>query len=427
MRRLNSPQTGAAMKCAAAIALAALLTAPAHARSYEEIMREANAAFEAEDFKTAADRLDEAQAARPYSLFLTRNRVLTRILTGRMTEAIAIAQEIADRGLVLETPPNDAFDKMRADPAFSPVAARMAANAEPKGEPRVVAAYAEVSLLPEAFSVAKNKTLIGSARTGDIRNAAAKLEPFAKLDGGVFDIEQRKNAVYVAVNNQLAYERRGDSPRFAAIVELDPRSGTEKARHSFGPEPSLIGDIEIAKNGRIFASDSLTPRIFSIDREKATQFGGAVTREFTDPRFVNLQGIALDETHERLYVADYLAGLFVIDIKSGKADLIANPADAHLGGIDGLYLYKGDLIGVQNGASPQRIIRIDLDKAGVTAMSLDVLQQALPEWNEPTHGAVASDDFIYIATSNWPAYDDTGNAREGATLAPLRLMSAPLK
>ena len=268
--------------------------------------------------------------------------------------------------------------------------------------------------------------LIGSVRSGEIMRAGAELAPFAKLDGGVFDIEQRKGAVYAAINNQLAFERRSDEAPFAAIVELDPATGAERARHPAGGGPSLIGDIEIAKSGRIYASDSLTPRIVLIDEDTWTNADGANGREFTDPRFVNLQGIALDEKHGRLYVADYLAGLFAIDLKSGAAALIANPANAHLGGIDGLYLDHGDLIGVQNGTSPQRIVRIDLDKKGTTALSLGVLAQALPGWSEPTHGAVAGDDFIYIATSNWPAYDDDGNLREDANPAPLRVMSAPL-
>lgn len=399
--------------------LAVLLTATsAAARPYDEIMAEARDAFVAEDFTTAGELLDEAQTGRPYSLYLTRNRILTRLLTDRKAEAFAIAQEIADRGLVLETPPNEAFDAMRADPEFASIAAQMAENAKPKGEPQMVTEFQESGLLPEAISKDRKRMLIGSVRTGEIRNASANLSTFAKLDGGVFDIEQRKRAVYAAVNNQLAFEPKAEE-QFAAVVKLDPKTGAVVERWPLGPAPALIGDIEVGKKGRIFASDSLTPRIFDMTP-------GAASRNIEDQRFANPQGIALDEKAGRLYVADYLTGLFVIDTKSLEVTQISNPTDAHLGGIDGLYLHKGDLIGVQNGTSPQRLVRIKLDKNGSTATSLEVLQQALPEWNEPTHGVVDGDNFVYVATSNWPAYDDEGNLREGAKLEPLRLMSAPL-
>lgn len=413
------------MKFLAAFAIAILMTAPAHARPYDEIMAEAREAFAAENFETAAGLLDEAQADRPYSFHLTRNRVLARILTGRMDEAIAIAKEVADRGLVLETPPNDAFDKMRAEPAYAPVAARMEENAQPKGEAHITAEYAEDWLLPEAISQSRGRLLIGSVRSGVISAASDELAPFASADGGVFDIEQRKNAVYAAINNQLAYDGDREIP-FAAIVKLDPKSGAMKERFALGPAPALIGDIEVAGNGRLFASDSLTPRIFDINQVKHRGATTKIISVISDPRFVNLQGLALDEKNGRLYVADYLSGLYAIDLKTQKVDAVANPANAHLGGIDGLYLYRGDLIGVQNGVSPQRIVRIDLDKNGAVALSLEVLQQAAPEWIEPTHGFIDGDEFVYIATSNWPAYDDNGSVRDGATLAPLRLMSVPL-
>ncbi len=407
------------MKSMMAISLACFLPNAADARTYDEIMADARAAFVAEDFGKAAVFLDEAQDVRPYSLYLTRNRILARILTDRMDEAIKLAAEVADRGLTLDTPPHEAFDRMRAEPSYGPVAARMAENAKPKGVASIKADYAEAGLLPEAISTFEGRTLIGSVRTGAILAAAEGLTPFALLDGGVFDIEQRRNAVYAAVNNQLAYERRAEGPPVAAIVELDPKTGVERRRTSV-PD-ALFGDIEVSKNGSIFASDSLKPRLFIAG-------AGEQAREFaTDNRWANLQGIALDETGDRLFVADYLTGLYLVDARTGAVSKILNPTGAHLGGIDGLYLYKGDLIGIQNGVSPQRIVRIDLDKSGGIAKSLSVLQQALPEWNEPTHGFIGRGKLEYIATSNWPAYDDDGSERDGATLAPLRILTVPLK
>ncbi len=410
------------MRTMIAFTLAAMLSAPAFARPYDEIMAEARDAFGAEDFHKAASLLDEAQTERPYSLYLTRNRILARILTDRMDEAIALAGDAAERGLVLETPPNEAFDRMRAEPAFAPVAAQMSENAKPKGVSHVAMEYEESGLLPEAISKRKGRLLVGGVRTGTVKAAGSALISFGAADGGVFDIEQRKGAVYAAINNQLAFERRNEKPAFAAISVMDPNSGLEKRRVAITASDALVGDIEVDKRGRIYASDSLSPRIFSADKR-----GVEASIFAADDRWANLQGIALDEKSNRLFAADYLTGLFVVDLTTGKVTAIANPSGAHLGGIDGLYLYEGDLIGIQNGASPQRIVRIDLDKAGTTARALEVVQQALPEWNEPTHGIVDGDEFIYIATSNWPAYDDEGNLREGAKLAPLRIMSVSLK
>jgi len=240
------------------------------------------------------------------------------------------------------------------------------------------------------------------------------------LDGGVFDLERRGNTLLAVVNNQPAFQSAGTAPPGAAIVEIQLPSGRTRRSVSLVGD-TLLGDVEADQAGRVYASDSITPRIVMLGP------GEDVIRDLArDARFVNLQGLALDQRRGRLFVADYLAGLFAVDPDSGEAQVLANPTEAHLGGIDGLYLHRGDLIAIQNGTIPQRIVRLRLDPAGTTVLHLEVLQQQLPGWNEPTHGLVDNDRLYYLATSNWPAYDDDGNLRDGAALEPLRVMSVAL-
>lgn len=410
-----------------ALILAATLTlvaSAAAARSYDDIMAEAQVAFEAEDYAALSNLLDEAQQERPYSLFIMRNRVLARVLNERMDEAISLVKDVADRGLVLQTPPHEAFDRLRAEPAFAPIAAQMAENAKPVGTETTVLENGADDLLPEAIALTrKRETLIGSVRNGKIIaiDKSGAVREVATAKGGVFDIELSKKELFAAVNNQLAYENSGAEPAFAAVVAYDARTGAV-LRSVRAPEgEALFGDIELARNGDIYVSDSVTPRIM-----KLAKTADALEPFAADARFANLQGLALDEANRRLFVADYLTGLYSIDLGDGAIAPLANPTGAHLGGIDGLYLYRGDLIGVQNGTSPQRIVRIALDKDAKTVDALTVVQQALPSWNEPTHGVAVGKEFRYIATTNWPAYDDAGKPRDNATLAPLRVMSVEL-
>ena len=376
-----------------ALILAATLTlvaSAAAARSYDDIMAEAQVAFEAEDYAALSNLLDEAQQERPYSLFIMRNRVLARVLNERMDEAISLVKDVADRGLVLQTPPHEAFDRLRAEPAFAPIAAQMAENAKPVGTETTVLENGADDLLPEAIALTrKRETLIGSVRNGKIIaiDKSGAVREVAAAKGGVFDIELSKKELFAAVNNQLAYENSGAEPAFAAVVAYDARTGAV-LRSVRAPEgEALFGDIELARNGDIYVSDSVTPRIM-----KLAKTADALEPFAADARFANLQGLALDEANRRLFVADYLTGLYSIDLGDGAITPLANPTGAHLGGIDGLYLYRGDLIGVQNGTSPQRIVRIALDKDAKTVDALTVVQQALPSWNEPTHGVAVGKD-----------------------------------
>ncbi|WP_425409075.1 SMP-30/gluconolactonase/LRE family protein [Hyphococcus sp.] len=407
---------------ALALAGAAAAQAP---QTYQDHMARAGEAFQSEDWAALNEHLDAAQEIRTYSLYVWRNRILARMLAERPDEALALAEKAAGRGLVLNLSGHPAFEALTALPQYAPIAAQMEANAAPAGEADIVFNHEQADLLPEALAYGKRKIFyLGSVANGSILKAGRKgdVETLATAPGGVFDIEARGKTVWAVVNNQLAYKDADPEAPFAAVMAFRAKDGALQRDIRAAEDEALFGDLEIAKDGTVYASDSLTPRLFRMapDGETLDVFA-------EDPRFANLQGIALDEKNNRIFVADYLTGLFVIDTQTGAATALENTADAHLGGIDGLYLYDGDLIGIQNGATPQRIVRIEIDDEVSEITGFTVMQQALEEWNEPTHGAVVDGAFHYIATSNWPSYDQEWNVREDAALKPLKIMSVPLE
>jgi hypothetical protein len=390
--------------------------------SYQENMEKAGESFETQDWRALNTYLDAAQEIRPYSLYIWKNRILARQLAGDTPGAIALADTIAKRGLSMNVAGHEALDALSAEPDFAPIAARMKANLAPIGDDAVLSTHDNNELLPEAFAIGrKDSAYFGSVRTGQILRVS-KTGAWAGITfapGGVFDIEVRGGKLWAAVNNQLAYENADPESKYAAFMQFDVKNGALIHDIRIGDSDALIGDIELAKDGTLYGSDSITPRLFILKP------GGKDASIFaTDARFANLQGIALDEKKHRLFLADYLTGLFVVDTKTGAVTAIGNPSDAHLGGIDGLYYYKGDLIGIQNGTTPLRIIKIGLKDN--QAVSLTVLAQNLTQWNEPTHGVIHGRNFQYIATSNWPSYDAEWKVREDTPPQPLRIMAVEL-
>ena len=409
-----------------AILAAAILTCATGAlaeehRSYETLMAEARAAFEAEDWTAAEGALDAAQAERPYSLYLTRNRILVRTMLEDFGGAVDLVRQIADRGLSISLTGHSGFERLKARTEFAALDEQMAANLEPVGLATAVLEIDRDFLLPEAVAYAKIGKLehyyVGAVRQGGIHVGEAL---HSATTGGVYGVKIADELIWTVENTAAPFT--GDRPAgdVAGVYAYSLADGGRRCAIGLDAKDSLLGAIESTPIGLV-ASDSLTPRLFVIEGCDAKP---RVLSQ--DPRFINLQGIAYDKRRKKLYVADYLAGLFAIDLKSGAVAAVANDADAHLGGIDGLYTFKGDLIGIQNGTTPQRIVRLHLNRAGDTVRRLDVLQQNLPEWNEPTNGVIVGDDLVYVATSNWPAYSDDGSEIKGAQRKPLRLMSVRL-
>jgi len=390
--------------------------------TYQENMEKAGAFYESEDWAALNTHLDAAQVIRPYSLYVWKNRILARQLAGDTDGALSLVRTIAERGLSMDISGHPALDALTAEPDFASIASRMKSNLTPIGDTTVLTLHKSDELLPEAYALDRQgNAFFGSVRNGSILcispNGASTGIAFAP--GGVFDIEVRDQKLWAAVNNQLAFEDADPGNSFAALMQFDAKTGAVLRDIRISEKDALLGDIELAKDGTLYGSDSLTPRIFKLDpgADKASVFA-------TDARFVNLQGIALDEKNHRMFLADYLTGLYVVDTETGAVTAISNPTNAHLGGIDGLYYHKGDLIGIQNGTKPQRIIKIGLSDNA--AISLTVLAQNLEPWNEPTHGVINGDDFHYIATSNWPSYDREWKLREDTPPQPLRVMAVPL-
>ena len=119
---------------------------------------------------------------------------------------------------------------------------------------------------------------------------------------------------------------------------------------------------------------------------------------------------------KRLYVADYSRGLFVVDTSTRKATPVGCGESVCLQGIDGLTIYKGALVAIQNGIRPHRVVRLVLDAAGTGVMRLDVLAAALPEFDEPTLGTVVDGAFYFVASSGWRTIDDAGKLAPDADL-----------
>ncbi|MCA1780544.1 MAG: olfactomedin domain-containing protein [Xanthomonadaceae bacterium] len=88
--------------------------------------------------------------------------------------------------------------------------------------------------------------------------------------------------------------------------------------------------------------------------------------------------------------------------------MLRAPETLNLGGIDGLYSWQGSLVAIQNGISPNRILRLDLDESGTSVESIAPLSVALPEFETPTFGAMVDNRLVYLAASHWDKVDENG-------------------
>ena len=81
---------------------------------------------------------------------------------------------------------------------------------------------------------------------------------------------------------------------------------------------------------------------------------------------------------------------------------------------------------MQNGTSPIRIIRIQLDSSLTRAESWKLIEANTGALGTPTHAVVVRGDLYFIGNSGWDNFSDEGPIKPGATFAPPQILKVRL-
>lgn len=165
-------------------------------------------------------------------------------------------------------------------------------------------------------------------------------------------------------------------------------------------KPSLLGDLVVSNNGELFMSDSKNNVILTRSN------GDTLLTFFSSYEFQNLQGIALSDNSQYLFIADYVKGIYRLDLKTLTLKQLTNSTEASLVGIDGLEYYNGSLIAIQNGVIHFRVMRYFLNETMDTITSYEVIDWNHPAHHEPTNGMIDGDTLYYVANSQWGGYEE---------------------
>lgn len=188
------------------------------------------------------------------------------------------------------------------------------------------------------------------------------------------------------------------------------------------PGEGSPADIALGADGTVYASDPNSGAIY-----KAGPADAALAILVPPGRLTSPQGLVPAADGRRLYVSDYGYGLAVVSLADGSVARLESDAGTMLDGIDGLYPWRGGLIALQNGTSPNRILFLTLSADGDRIAAVRVLESNHRDWGEPTLGAVRRNDFLYVADAQWDRYGE-GGAVQGAwpvRATTIRLLRPP--
>ncbi len=389
-----------------------LLRAQPARLSHLEFRAEAHAAYQRRDYAAALSATREALKLRPDSPRYLHNLAALHALTGDQPAAIAHLRRLAALGLHTDVARDPDLASLQGTPDFAEVLGLLAANLEPTGN------LGELAALPGRTGIVEGiafRERTGELFLGDVhhrcvwrRTREGELARFTAADvdiAGIFAIavdEARQTlwATMAAVPQMEGYEP--EMKGFTAIAEFDLRTG--ELRH-ISPVPDdgrehLLGDLTLAPDGTLFATDSRSPIIWQV-----APGAEEPTRLLDLPGHESLQGIAL--VGRRMIVSDYSNGLLVIDLANRHVAPLAPPENASLLGIDGLTPIPGGVVATQNGTVPQRILRIMLSPELDRITEVQVLASGHRTLTDLSLITLVQDRPTFIAGSGWDALEGT--------------------
>ncbi len=317
-----------------------------------------------------------------------------------------------------------AFVALHDLPAYKSILEKFRANKAPVARSERAFAFADAGLIPEDidFDPQARTFLITSVLEKKIVRVttSGRISAFAVSPSGwpmlALKVDAKRNRVWAT---EVALDGFTAAPKNdwgkSAVLSFELQTGKLLNRIE-GPPHSALGDMALTPAGDPIVSDGDGGGVYKVEGGRLVLMNG---KDFISPQ----TAVVLPDG-KTAAVPDYLRGIGILDLASGEVQWVNHQggARAALNGVDGLYYADGALIITQNGTSPERVVRMKLDRSQTRVVSEELIERSTETLGDPTHGVVVGDWFYYIANSGWDALDEHGDVRTGEKLLPGMVM-----
>lgn len=364
-------------------------------------------AYQNKDYALFLKLTKQLDSIRPEHPTFTYNLASAYALNGKSDEAFSVLRQIvlANNTVSFEEEPD--FDSLKQMESFQSLKELKALQNKTIEQSQFKVNLSEKDLHPESvlFLQKKKLWLASSIRNKKIVSfdpvSGKCADWFLDLNYSVFAIKGDKKEQFLWVATSAVPEMKGflkEMEGKSEILKID--IATKKIVNRFFVDGNhVFGDLIIGKNNDVYVSDSAVPLIYKITDDKIS-----VWKDLRSEAF-NLQGITFNENQSKLFVADYLKGILMIDIKDGNHSWLKFPKNATKKGIDGLVFYKNSLITIHNGVTPIRVVKYKLNQNGNEILDFVILDNNRKEFNEPALASIFKDKLYFFANSPWKLYD----------------------
>jgi hypothetical protein len=351
---------------------------------------------------------------------------------GHADAAVARLRTIAAMGLAYPIDHDSAFATLRGHEDFEAVRTAMAGNRSAISTATVTHVLADTNMLAEdlAYDPGSRTFYVSSIHRGIIVAVPENGPVHDFVPAGrdnvygimALAIDTRHGVLWATTSAmpQADGYKPSDSGR-SAVLRYELSTGRLLRRFDAPRDGRShnLGDMTVDQNGTVVVSDGVSGDIYTVRAGRDTLETLVARGTFRSPQ---TPAVLPDG---RVLVADYALGLAVIDRQDGTVTWVQHPDTTAVNGIDGMYVDGHMLYAVQNGTSPERVVRFTLDSRYANVTGWKVIERGSPGLGDPTHGVLTADGFYFLGNSGWDRFDDNGSIKAGAA-SPPTILRAPL-
>lgn len=391
--------------------MASLLAGSAHAvdpasdlGQFQAHRAEGMAAFDQNDPTGAMSAFTKAGAILPDSPSILLLKAQVAMKQRKKVEAKAALKDYLKRGYVLDLARNPDFNQVW-DAELNDL---LELNESPVGEMRVVS-NSPGFILAEGLTQTDDGTevFVSGIRTGTVTAISAKGgRDVVTFRPGVaaYGLALRDGKLWATTAASRQTETFDPKAKITSkVVVIDPNTGAIDKSFGDSAKSRRFGKL-LAGRDDLYVADSEHGEVLRL-----ANYDGTLETLVPEGYMDSPGGMAESEDAASLIVSDFVSGLYRVDLASGGMTRLTPPVDGALLGISYLARHGRDLIAVQTGFKPNRILRLRMSDDWTQVKAVDVLLRSDRSLSQPTQGFVSGDSFTFIAKSQWDNLDARGN------------------
>ena len=331
------------------------------------------------------------------------------------------------QGLYFDLENNKNFDNIKSFPVFNYIKENIDANGKHFGAGvesfNINKSFSGLLFESIAFDFNSQSFLMGSLRDGSVIKIAASNGDISRLvtatNGGIdgpwaaldLAVDEKNDVLWVASSaisqfGKVTKETAGLSGIFK--YKLSTGELIKSFKLPGNKKPTLFKAMHLTSQGDLYILGAINNVVLKLAKDS-----DQISLVFSAKTHKNMRSITTDETGDILYFSDTENGIVIINLSSQKTFAIESSEALNLIGITDLIYDDNGLVFIQNGFSPERVMRIELNTDKTSIKNIFPIESSHPAFDSPSYGVIVGDGLYYIANSQIPKTNIYGGLQKG--------------